>query len=419
LWKGWSKIKGSPMDQDNMPDLETIKKSRDVGFLMIVVENSRWSDAEKGAELRRCAKLTLEGLRGSPEAEAVIRDLRSEDDRARTGAIFAAGMIGDGRAIEPLLAIMRNLEEYEDNWSYAGQSLGMIGDDGVVPALEEMLLSGEFMIVDGASIALGRLGERGVDALIRALHNADPDVRSSAALNLGDSKNPRAVGPLIRVLRDKSLIVRIDAIMSLGRLGDERAWEPLMGLLEDPDSKIRGYAIRAMGRWKREEAADMLKSLIRSEDPEVRLAAADTLLEVGADMPREVILNTLRDPERSVRRTVALALKATHRPGVIAIHQPLGGMQWRPENREEEIAYAVAAENWEECIGFGEEAIDPLMAIYPCAKDCDTAIADALMRIIQKHPVDSKRRMRVINLLVGKAARRHRRRAENGEDYLC
>jgi HEAT repeat protein len=407
------------MEQGTLPDPETVKNSRDVGFLMDTLERIRWLDGEPIEEIHRCIKSALEGLRGSPEAEAVIRNLSSENERVRAGAVFAAGMIGDDHAIEPLLAIMRNPEEPEDLWSYAGQALGMIGDDRIVPDLETMLDSDEYMILDGALDGLGRLGARGVAVLVRALRHPDPEVRSGAALNLGYAKDHDAIEPLIRALRDPADLVRINAMMALAWIGDRRAAKPLAALLEDPDPTMRGYAVRALGEMQRSEAVDMLEQILRGKDPEMRLAAVETLMRLGAGLSRDVILRSLTYPDRRVRKSVSQTLDRTHRPGILKLHAAIGGMQWRPETPEEELAYCIAAEKWEECIRFGEDAVDPLIAVYPCGADCDTAIANALFRILRQCPVTGERKTRAIRLLQGEAFRTWRRYGENGQGRLC
>jgi HEAT repeat protein len=94
---------------------------------------------------------------------------------------------------------------------------------------------------------LGVIGDsRAVEPLIEQLERDNEVVEGArifAAESLGDIGDSRAVEPLIRVLGDKSSIpvwdederrlLRREAVDALGEIGDARAVEPLIEALDD------------------------------------------------------------------------------------------------------------------------------------------------------------------------------------------
>lgn len=87
-------------------------------------------------------------------------------------------------------------------------------------------------------MGLGSLKEtRAVPALISAVKDEAPDVRSAAAAALGDLRDKRAIDPLIHSLKDEYRMVRLAAALALADIGDKRAipslTEALAGEKED------------------------------------------------------------------------------------------------------------------------------------------------------------------------------------------
>jgi HEAT repeat protein len=81
----------------------------------------------------------------------------------------------------------------------------------------------------GAVIALVEIGdERAVEPLIATLRNEDGDVREAAAEALGKIGDERAVEPLKQALKDKSKDVQIWAAFGLYKLGDTQKIEFLI-----------------------------------------------------------------------------------------------------------------------------------------------------------------------------------------------
>lgn len=108
---------------------------------------------------RRTAIMKL-GMIGGEEA---VRNLifvvtnHNEDPIARGRAALMLGMLGDARAVDPLI---RALEApgYKTPL-YAAEALGKLGDTRAIPALRRLLDSDHDKFRDAASEALRRLGD--------------------------------------------------------------------------------------------------------------------------------------------------------------------------------------------------------------------------------------------------------------------
>jgi len=107
-----------------------------------------------------------------------------------------------------------------------------------------------------AALGLGLMKDpRAVEPLIAALRDADRLVRSSAARALEDIGDRRAIEPLRALLGDEDEVVRYNAAEALGGLGaDARAAVPaLEKALADPSELVRSGAARALKKIRGEE----------------------------------------------------------------------------------------------------------------------------------------------------------------------
>ena len=103
------------------------------------------------------------------------------------------------------------------------------------------------------SIALNKMKDvKAVDPLIQILNDKNPEVRSSAAIILGDIGDKKEVEPLILALKIAvSNLVRGAAARALGKIGDVRAVEPLTRALSDPDRYARLVAQEVIEKFKK------------------------------------------------------------------------------------------------------------------------------------------------------------------------
>jgi hypothetical protein len=99
-----------------------------------------------------------------------------------------------------------------------------------------------------AARAMGRSrSPMAVDRLVRALDDADPEVREQAVKGLGETRSEEALTPLLRELADEESDVRAEAAESIGKLRHPGGVEPLLQALAAPDVRIATSAARALG----------------------------------------------------------------------------------------------------------------------------------------------------------------------------
>jgi HEAT repeat protein len=144
-------------------------------------------------------------------------------------------------------------------------------------------------IARDAATALGSLADAAaVEPLIQVIHNAEnyyhPVVRAAAASSLGQLRDRRAVEPLIRAVNDSLAEPSAEAIRALAVIGDPRAVSPLIDVIRNPAGFFlpiaRRAAVTALAGFPTDQraAAELLRvSTDPWEDPVIRQSAADAI----------------------------------------------------------------------------------------------------------------------------------------------
>lgn len=131
-------------------------------------------------------------------------------------------------------------------------------------------------------VAVGRnipAGERRLIGLLE--HDADPVIRSSAALALGFVGGDESTPTLIKALRSEIPLVAMEAAAALGRLRNSEAVEALGDALKHPDSNVRANACTALGLVGGEKAHAYLELAAQDDDGFVRAAAEQALSKIN------------------------------------------------------------------------------------------------------------------------------------------
>ncbi len=196
---------------------------------------------------------------GEPSVKPLIKALKNSDSCLRSNAAGTLGLIGDVRAVEPLIKLLND----KDMGRPAANALSEIANnnstdpdvkDKVTKVLENRKIikhnSISKSISEKQSNTLKKTNneitdkktdiatELKVDSLIFKLKDTDPSVRESSVekiVNIGES----AVLPLIEYLKNENEWARLMAATALGKIGDERAITPLKQLLNDKDEGVR------------------------------------------------------------------------------------------------------------------------------------------------------------------------------------
>jgi len=334
---------------------------------------------------------------GSPGIEPLILALRSDKNDVRRAAADVLGKIGDPRAVEPLIAEVR-----EKGNEMAVMALARLADTRAVEPLIEILKSSRFSLRNEVALALGEIGdERAVEplnmilkekdddnylAVERALRNIhDPEVkrrrvnciilRQVFAEALEDSRNLEALKLLVSAVGDADSQVRTTAMRALVRIAapavgllvealDNRytrhyarrvlgcigtpAVEPLIAALKSEDSDVQDYAAIALGEIGDLRAVEPLMSM-KDENGRLFKYAAYALGEIGDPVAVEPLIQSLKDEK--LRKTAAEALGFIGDTRAIEPLLPL----LRDENTEMTAAEALC--------NIGSQAVEPLIAM--------------------------------------------------------
>jgi HEAT repeat protein len=178
----------------------------------------------------------VEALGKSRSADAVeplLWALFNDHDQAvREDVVRALGELGDGRAMEFLITVMK--------------------EPGLRPLAVE---------------ALGKIGDRrAVPVLIAVLEDSDRPVASRAVAGCGDSW-------------DEEMNTKGAAVRALGSLGDESAIPVLLKALDQ--TVTRAEAAAALARFGSKVIAPLVTIMTQTSDENMRFHAKDTLAKVG------------------------------------------------------------------------------------------------------------------------------------------
>ena len=266
--------------------------------------------------VRHTAVTALVALGESGIVEALIALARDDQPPIRVDAAHALGGLEDRKAIDPLLALLRD-EDWEVRYA-AARALGVLGKSGILEALLALSRHDDPAMRREATDALGEFGDaRAVDPLLVLLRDEDWEVRYAAADALGALGHARAVDPLLALLRDEHWLVRKAAATALGGLGDPTAINPLLALLRDEDLHVRYAAAEALGTLADLTAVDPLLALLGDEDWIVQDAAAEALAALGESGIAEMLMALARDDQPFIRLKAAKALGVLGGLGVV------------------------------------------------------------------------------------------------------
>lgn len=185
---------------------------------------------------------------------------------------------------------------------------GCLGQDPLKTRAEKLVGSlgdKDKEVASASTNALIDIGEPAVSSLIEALKDENPQVRSYAALALGEIRDKKAVEPLMEILDDPSPEVRRNAAYSLGEIGDIKAVEPLIELLKDEDVEVVRFTVIALGLLKDPRATEPICEVMDRDDartqhegnPDIRHQAIYALEEIGDPACTDTLLDLLGDKE--------------------------------------------------------------------------------------------------------------------------
>jgi HEAT repeat protein len=230
---------------------------------------------------------------GAEVVTPLVRSLVGASDLSARRA-YRDALVELDRVGVPLLEDMIG----DERWFVVRNMVGILGEIRSADAPEHFartIRHSDVRVRRETIIALSKFGgDEAVQQLIVGLGDAEPSLRSAAALGLGLTKAGTAVNPLIKRLGDETdQEAVIEILRALGRIGDPRAVAPLAerasggSLFSRVPLPIRVEAIRALGDIGGEAARTVLQRLMRDRNDAVREAAikASEGTATGAEAP--------------------------------------------------------------------------------------------------------------------------------------
>lgn len=303
------------------------------------LEKSRADDPD--AQVRRYAALALSALRpGEAEGIAALAEaLRDEhvdtDQRVHSAATEIANALGRSKKKEAIVALIEVSErlgrgDKKGDSPFAGDmsenSLGRAFVEGALEkggpeALPTLLEALDRQETQGSVMRVfPKIGAPAVPALNEMLRSDNATRRAGAAgalWNMAIHYESRqhvipTVPALIGALKDQDPRVRSNAALTLGHLAPDarKATVLLIQQLSDPDSRAANSATSALREMKAESEAGVpaLIPLLDSPDREIRRRAKEVLASIGAPAV-PALLKLLKKDDLATRRGSASALQ--------------------------------------------------------------------------------------------------------------
>jgi HEAT repeat protein len=295
---------------------------------------------------------------GRRTVKPLIRGLHAGSFEERRRAAEVLGLLGDPRAIGPLMHTLTQ-DRDEGARAQAARALGRLKASGAVQPLIAALQDPAEGVRAEAAEALGQLRDLGpvvLDPLLSALDSEDASVRARAAGALGGFDDERALEELLGLtLRDPVEEVRAAAVEALKKRWPAQASERLVEVLEsrkdnpgwwskwifgrgksqqevDHEALDRQRAAEALGEFADERGLSALETALEDPDRVIRRAAVTGLGKSKAERVRGPLLKALKDREADVR---ARAAQVLGRRGEAEAVEPL--LQLWQNDREAEV----------------------------------------------------------------------------------
>ncbi|MDZ7265750.1 MAG: HEAT repeat domain-containing protein [candidate division KSB1 bacterium] len=202
----------------------------------------------------------------------------------------------------------------------AAIALGRSQDPDAVPALVELLRSGNPTVRVEAAFALGQLAQANTASVVLAFLATEKDleVRLHLLEALGkvasDSSLRRIDSTLVHLLQDDIPIMRAEAALTIARLAHRRFSQPgwgakLTALLQDDSEEVRWRCAYALFRLADAATAPALEQALQDRSSRVQMQAARALGVIN-DQKAILPLSQLarHDPDWRVRVSAAQAL---------------------------------------------------------------------------------------------------------------
>jgi HEAT repeat protein len=352
-------------------------------------------------------------LRGSSEAESsrIWKDLKT---RIGDGAAFEQiqgmtilyqraldGRIATEATIDHGLAVLRRIGSLEalrflfefinlklDDASISSSisktalaELDKLEGQWPTPLLGEALSAPDVRLRLRAATRLSQKEEPSAKlALVKALGDADSEVRLAAIRAVGTWKYALAFQPLVRILQntEETFGIREAAVKALAMMRDPQAVPLLIDVLRSTKDDYKSFDFRktiisALGEFGDPRAIQPLRAAFRSEgNARKQDAIVEALGNIKDSQVIEPLIEALFSPFGDIAQKALSALKPY---GPSAIPALLGKLElgrsmiaealdqagWTPADDRVGAIFWINRKNWEKCEAVGAPAVSPLL----------------------------------------------------------
>jgi len=226
-------------------------------------------DKDENETVRSYAASGLGYLKNTKAFEVLVEAL--QEDRLETASTQALGKLGDLRAIEILITVLK--KPGENRWwpqTCAQRALTDLGYENVFDVFLELLKDENPKVrIQAADGLMWSLDKRAVEPLIEIVkHDQDSRVRSAAIRYLvwwKELHDKRSIPPMIEALQEGDDLVKIAAAWSLMHIGDERAIQPLIEATKHQNPEVRYWACFALGNIGDEKVLPTLEFIAAND----------------------------------------------------------------------------------------------------------------------------------------------------------
>jgi HEAT repeat protein len=124
------------------------------------------------------------------------------------------------------------------------------------------------------------------EKLVEATKDKNLLTRSNAVMLLGKRSPAEALEPLIEALKDKEYIVKTNAMVAISAFG-RQVLDRMIKALEDADGDVRAGAAWVLGELKDHKAVEHLERVAKDEYPLARVQAKASLVAMGIGLKKE------------------------------------------------------------------------------------------------------------------------------------
>lgn len=227
--------------------------------------------------------------------EDLLENIKSEDSYTRHDAVQMLGEIGDPRAVQILVGLLKD-EDVVIREGAINSLINISGKDVAAAVVNYLRDSNSPSLRNTAVEILTRLGSYSTPVLLPLLKDDDDDILIFVIDIIGRifaaGDNKKIVSEIIPLLNHKNPNIRASAAKTLGLMKDEMAKKPLLDLLNKEDEEwVKFCIIEAVGEIAPSGVTDTLLDIIRKEQGVIVDAAIDAIGK---------IITTAKDADRAM-----------------------------------------------------------------------------------------------------------------------